>query len=323
MSADDELMLSLAGAIADGSAIDWADVESKLEDPERLQVLRRLHTVSGISDVCRATDVLPADGDEQASASVAADPLAAEPFRVTLGGGRFIVTGRLGKGAFGVVYEGYDRQRNAHVAIKRCHGVDVGSIYDVKKEFRVLADLCHPNLVTLYDLFADADDWFISMELVRGVDFLTYVWGDGAEVTAPQSADGRRVHRIADWQRLERATSQLVEAVRYLHEHDKLHRDIKPSNVLVTPDRRLKVLDFGLTTDLVADVMGDTFRILGTPGYIAPEQAAGEPPSEASDWYSVGVMLYESICGHRPFDGRFLQVLEAKQREDARPLSAL
>ena len=91
----------------------------------------------------------------------------------------------------------------------------------------------------------------------------------------------------------------------------------------MTRDGGLKVLDFGLTTDLVPDVMGDSIRIRGTPGYIAPEQAAGAPASEASDWYSVGVMLFEAISGERPFEGGFLQVLEDKQREDARPLSAL
>ena len=324
MSADDELMMSLAGAIADGSAIDWADVEARVENPERLQIFRQLHTVAGVGEAYRSAEDETPDGDEPASAPASSGPAPAEPSCLTLGAGRFIVTGGLGKGAFGVVHEAFDRQRGAHLAIKSVHGVDVGSLYDVKKEFRVLADLCHPNLVTLYDLFADGDDWFITMELVRGVDFVTYVRRrDPDSPPASRAVEGKRPHRIADWGRLQRVMSQLVDAVCYLHSHGKLHRDIKPNNVLVTADGDLKVLDFGLTTDLVPDVMGDSISIRGTPGYIAPEQAAGEPASEASDWYSVGAMLFEAISGERPFEGGFLQVLDAKQREDARPISAV
>jgi tetratricopeptide (TPR) repeat protein len=317
MSVDDELMLSLAAAIADGANIDWADVEARITEPGREDLLRHLRALAALGGACRSDN-----GGEPQSEAEPAVPLATGD--ITLGSGRFLVTRRLGSGAFGVVYEAYDTARAATIAIKRVRAVDIASIYDVKKEFRVLADLMHPNLVTLYDLFADGDDWFIVMELVRGVDFLTYVRGaDGAPATTAPQAGGEAPSRIADWSRLERAVSQLVRAVCYLHERGKLHRDLKPTNVLVTPDGTLKVLDFGLTTEIVPDVMGESFRIRGTPAYVAPEQAAGQPATEASDWYSVGVMVFEAVSGERPFDGGFLQVLDAKQRHDAQPLSAL
>src|SRR5256712_5204970 len=323
MGADDHWMLWLAAAIADGAAIDWVDVESRVHSPERLQIVRHLRTLAGVTDVHRTADLPSSDAAENSVASSPPRPVSDLRGRL-LGGGRFIIKGRLGKGAFGTVYEAYDRQRDAHLAIKRVHGLDIGSTYDVKKEFRVLADVCHPNLVTLSDLFADGDASFIAMELVRGVDFLSYLWRRGKDAAADRHiVDGKRRHRISDWKRLERAVSQLVRALCYLHEHGKLHRDVKPTNVLVTPDGRLKVLDFGLTTDVVPEVMGESIRIRGTPAYVAPEQAAWKAASEASDWYSVGVMLFEAITGERPFNGGFLQVLEAKQREDARPLSAL
>jgi eukaryotic-like serine/threonine-protein kinase len=316
MSADDDLMRSLAAAIADGSIIDWSDVEARMIGAGRADQLRRLRELAAMSEAFRSDrgdDTLPAAAEAPTPAQATRD--------LTLGGGRFQVTRRLGSGAFGVVYEAFDSARAATVAIKRVRAVDVASIYDVKKEFRVLADLMHPNLVTLYDLFADGDDWFIVMELVRGVDFLTYVRGDTTAV--PAVAAHPLEQRTADWTLLERAVAQLVRAVCYLHEHGKLHRDLKPTNVLVTADGVLKVLDFGLTTEIVPDVMGDSFRIRGTPAYVAPEQAAGQPATEASDWYSVGVMVFEAITGERPFDGEFLHVLDVKQRQDARPLSAL
>ena len=176
-------------------------------------------------------------------------PTAAQPIRdLTLGGGRFQVTRRLGIGAFGVVYEAFDSARAATVAIKRVRAVDVASIYDVKKEFRVLADLMHPNLVTLYDLFADGDDWFIVMELVprcRLPHLRPPARVGGATVRRRQPLrSARPTGRCSS-----EPSSQLVRAVCYLHERGKLHRESKPTNVLVTADGVLKVLDFGLTTD--------------------------------------------------------------------------
>src|SRR5215210_3570956 len=91
---------------------------------------------------------------------------------------RFVIQRRLGKGGFGVVDQAYDRWRGTEVALKSLHRVDAASIYDFKKEFRTLADLSHPNLVSFYDLVGEGDQWFIAMELVRGTDFVRYVSSD-------------------------------------------------------------------------------------------------------------------------------------------------
>ena len=207
------------------------------------------------------------------------------------------------------MYKAYDHERHADIALKSFSRGDIGSVYDLKREFRVLADLSHPNLVSLHELFEDEDRWFIAMELVQGVDILTYV-RHGAS-----SSEERAVH--GDQPLLARVLPQLVDAVCYLHSRHKLHCDIKPSNVLITFDGRLKLLDFGLTTDVIPTVLGETVRIRGTPAYVAPEQASGAPASAASDWYSLGVLLFEALTGRRPFEGTFLQVLEAKQHQDA------
>lgn len=237
----------------------------------------------------------------------------------TFPGDRFIVQRRLGKGGFGVVDEAFDRQREIYVALKTMHRVDAASIYEFKKEFRTLADLSHPNLVAFYDLIGEGDQWIIAMELVRGTDFLRYVSGDpqGGDASTADLSVTLPARLACDLDRLGSAMHQLVEAVLYLHAHGRLHRDIKPSNVLVTDEGHVKILDFGLTTEAVHESDAETVPLRGTPAYIAPEQAAGAPASEGSDWYSVGVMLFEALTAQRPFTGTYAQVLAAKQSEPA------
>jgi hypothetical protein len=230
---------------------------------------------------------------------------------------RFVIQQRLGKGGFGVVDQAYDHWREMPVALKSLHHVDAAGIYEFKKEFRSLADMSHPNLVSFYDLIGEGDQWFIVMELVRGTDFLRYVSGDPYGGDACSDLSVTTPARLAcDLDRLGAAMSQLVQALLYLHGHGKLHRDIKPSNVLVTEEGHVKLLDFGLTID-AAHGPADTMPFRGTPAYVSPEQAAGAAATEASDWYSVGVMLFEALTAQRPFNGTYAEVLRAKQHEAA------
>ena len=112
---------------------------------------------------------------------------------------------------------------------------------------------------------------------------------------------------------------QLVAGVSALHGKGKLHRDIKPSNIMVRRDGRLVILDFGLTSDALPGTAVADDRMAGTPAYLAPEQHAGADPSEASDWYAVGVTLYEALTGRPPFDGSWHELRSHKSAE--RPAS--
>jgi serine/threonine protein kinase len=222
------------------------------------------------------------------------------------------------------------------VALKLLRRFDGDAIYRFKREFRALADVVHPNLVQLYELVSTGEQWFFTMELVEGVDFLRFVRGEGRaesslgsdEPTAPTAMTRAARARVpsplgaANVERLRHALPGLAEGVRALHRAGHLHRDLKPSNVRVRPDGRVTVLDFGVITELAGRAIGAD-DIVGTPAYMAPEQSlAGTEPSEAQDWYSVGVVLFEALTGCRPFSGPAEAVLAAKRSEDAlRPSS--
>jgi serine/threonine protein kinase/tetratricopeptide (TPR) repeat protein len=265
------------------------------------------------------------------------------PQHGTLGGGRFMIQRRIGAGGMGVVYEAWDRSRAQPVALKKLLGTDATAIFRIKNEFRALADIAHPNLVRLYELIGEDDDWYFTMELVDGHDFLHFVRGrqsgvadEPTEETTRQKAtligeDDRpfegeiaqpqreeKPQNVAvDYHSLRRILRQLGEGVAALHAAGKLHRDLKPSNVLITPEERVVVLDFGLATDVKAFEKKMTFG--GTPAYMAPEQIAEQPAAEASDCYAIGVMLYEALTGTLPFSGNFYSMLMQKRSTDPRP----
>ena len=224
-----------------------------------------------------------------------------------VGGGRFEILARIGEGAAGVVYEVKDRQSDSRLALKTVRGAGAEALVSLKREFRAAQDLAHPNLVRLDELFEDAGTWFFTMELVDGKDWLAYVRPEGALEVA----------------RLRATLGQLVEALGALHAAGMVHRDVKPSNVLVSGDGVVKVLDFGIAAARYRIGSASDGGMVGTLAYMAPEQVLSEEPTPASDFYAVGVMLYQALTGRLPYFDRSGHVAEEKLTGPPTPLKAI
>jgi serine/threonine protein kinase len=264
---------------------------------------------------------------------------------VFAGTDRFVIERQLGAGSMGAVYLAHDKKLGSKVALKVLLSVDATSIYRFKNEFRALADVTHKNLVTLHELFSEADQWFFTMELVQGKDLLSHVHGrrrlaydssprplsehppadeDSPMFDAPVAGlEMLFPSPLEDAQRLREALIQVVEGLMAVHSAGKLHRDLKPENVLVTREGRVVLLDFGIVFERKKDIHETIATIIGTPAYMSPEQCRGQGVTEATDWYALGVMLYEALTGDVPFDGTPMQVIQHKQEHDPLPPSKL
>jgi len=236
----------------------------------------------------------------------------------------------LGEGGGGVVYEALDRERGTRVALKTLRHLTAEALAQLKREFRAMQDVHHPNLVTLGELVSQGDECFFTMELVEGVDWLEYVSSSRplVEEFARTGSDGRSAVTLTgpiasgtslrgfDDERLRRTLSQLVEAVMALHDAGLVHRDVKPSNVRVTLDGRVVLLDFGLVVLRNKGSNTWTQEAAGTPAYMAPEQFDSAKVGPEADWYAVGALLYEGLTGTLPFTGPVLEVMARKQRQE-------
>jgi hypothetical protein len=210
------------------------------------------------------------------------------PLRV----GRYVIRERVGVGAFGTVYRAYDPQLDREVALKVPHP---GTLDDPKRverflgEARAAARLHHPHIVPVHDAGCDGTTHFIVAAFIE------------RRTLAHALDQGPLDHR-----RAAELVRQLAEALAYAHRAGVVHRDVKPANVLLDPDGNAHLADFGLASRLDAGgTLTQTGSLLGTPTYMAPELASGSQrePSPAGDQYSLGVVLYELLCGEPPFTG--------------------
>lgn len=207
--------------------------------------------------------------------------------------GRFVIGRQLGEGGMGRVFAAFDRVRQTHVAIKMLGVLTPRSIVTIKREFRVAAELRHPNLVRLHELFSDGEEWFFAMDLLEGAMLRRALGAHGSGAKA---------------QLIEHVFAQLAAALSELHRSGTLHGDLKPSNFLIVgPSQRVVLLDFGVARPL--GQARSEYAFAGTREYVAPEQSAGEHLTEAADWYSFGVVLFEALTGRLPVAERLEQDL--------------
>ena len=212
--------------------------------------------------------------------------------------GRYTIQSELGRGAMGVVYKATDSVLERTVAIKTVNmaleqeGADK---YEARfyQEARAAAGLNHPNIVTVHDVGKAGEVVFMAMEYIEGVELRTLM-GEGQRVGVSQAV------AIA---------AQIAEGLAYAHQRGVVHRDVKPANIMVVPNGPAKITDFGIARRRSSSDLTQTGMLLGSPKYMSPEQVIGKRADHRSDIFSLGVIVYEMLCGAAPFNGENVTAL--------------
>ncbi|MBL8482964.1 MAG: CHASE2 domain-containing protein [Rhodocyclaceae bacterium] len=240
------------------------------------------------------------------------------PASVLLGGdeiekpmlGRYQVEKELGKGAMGVVYLGRDPKINRVVAIKTMalsQEFDEDELADVKERFFREAEtagrLNHPHIVTIFDAGEEHDLAYIAMEFLKGRDLVPHT-KPGATLPMVKVMD---------------IAARVADALAYAHANSVVHRDVKPANIMYEPDNdQVKVTDFGIAR-ITDSSKTKTGMVLGTPSFMSPEQLAGRKIDGRSDLFSLGVTLFQLLCGKLPFEGESMAQLMFKIANEPHP----
>ncbi len=213
----------------------------------------------------------------------------------------------VGQGGMSTVYKAHDSLLERNVALKVLHqqyNEDEDFVERFKREARSVAQLQHPNIVTVIDRGEEAGRQYIVFEFIDGENLKELVVRKGR-------LDLRDALEIA---------LEVARGLAFAHDHGLVHRDVKPQNVLLNGDGRAKVTDFGIARSLDVDHgMTQTGTILGTSNYIAPEQASGQPVDAHTDVYSLGIVLYEMLTGELPFPGESFVAVAMKHIQEPAP----
>ncbi len=213
--------------------------------------------------------------------------------------GRYEVLTQIGTGGMGTVYRVRDRTSGAEVALKMMGpGDDVSPTaqHRFKREFRALSRLSHPNIVRVYEYGSHEKSLYYTMDYIEGRSLKEFADQDRPLSRTGPIAFQTYLKRVTDY------VGQALEALDHVHRSGIVHRDLKPTNVLVGPQGQVRIMDFGLASDLEASVtITKVGTLMGTVAYMSPEQAQGRRIDHRSDLYSIGVILYELATGERPF----------------------
>ena len=218
----------------------------------------------------------------------------------------------IGCGAMSTVYQALDTRLGRMVALKLLLAPTVPStdqqhryIQRLRREATLIAQLSHPNVVTIHDVGEHAGQHFIVMEYLSGISLRAHM--DQKRLSLAE------VSRILD---------QVADALDAVHAQEIVHRDIKPSNIVLLPDGQVKLLDFGVARQSDGATLTQTGLLIGSPAYMSPEQARGDTATPASDLWAIGVLLYEMLAGRPPFSGTNISsVLYQVVHEQPAPLA--
>ena len=222
--------------------------------------------------------------------------------------GRYRLVLQQGSGGMAVIYKAIDQALGRTVAVKILRPSltnDPAFLARFRNEARSVANLAHPNIVTVHDVGNDGPTHYIVMEFIEGTDLKKIIKAEGA---LP----------------IERALNiaiQICGGIGFAHRAGLVHADVKPQNILVTKDDVVKVTDFGIAQALSDQNPGEKQSVVwGSPHYFAPEQARGEKPTPASDVYSIGIVLFELLSGRLPYSGANQQELALAHIRDRVPM---
>jgi serine/threonine-protein kinase len=222
----------------------------------------------------------------------------------TVFAGRYRVIGRLGAGGSAAVFLARDERLDRDVAVKRLHGAEVTEETGqrLRREARIMASLRHPNLLTAFDMLMDEDDLLLVTEYIRGESL--------ADVLASAPLGFERTVELLE---------PVAAALDHVHGHGVVHRDLKPSNILVGPKGVVKVADLGLATAAEITKITPPGTVLGTPAYMAPEQARAVPCTAAVDVYSLATIAFQALSGTLPRPGKTVGAVLAQATREPPP----
>lgn len=221
--------------------------------------------------------------------------------------GRYKIEALLGQGGMSAVYKAYDPNLQRAVAVKLIHShlsSNEDFVWRFKKEAAAVAAFHHPNIVQVFDFDTDGDTHYMVLE---------YIAGQSAQETLKELRKKNARMSIAQ---AAKVVIEICDALAYAHQRGTIHRDIKPANIMLDPQGRAVLMDFGIVKIVGSTTHTAAGAVVGTARYMSPEVIRGEPLDERSDLYSLGVTLFEMVSGEPPFDARTaIALLERHIRE--------